>query len=331
MNNADVALVSVISLGGTITMVKPGSGQGVVPTLDAQALLATVPELATVGARIAAHSFRSLPGAGVGFGDLTELVALIESEISRGAHGIVVIQGTDTIEETSFFLDVAVRSEVPIVVTGAMRNPTMAGADGPANLLAAVCTAASEDARGLGSVVVLFDEIHAARFVRKTHSTSTGAFSSPNAGPIGRVVEGRASILVRPKRGPFVAPTAKTPHVRVAVVHVSLGDDGEQVRRLGDHFDGIVVAGFGAGHVPAAMVQALTEQAARIPVVLTSRCTGGPVLHHTYGFPGSEQDLLNRGLIGAEYLDPFKARILLQLLLGAGKSQREILSVFSAS
>jgi L-asparaginase len=123
--------------------------------------------------------FRRLPGASLDFATLTDLAAAVSEAVEQGAAGTVVTQGTDTIEETSFLLDLYHRHDAPLVVTGAMRNPAMAGADGPANLLAAVVTAADSSARGRGVLVVLNDEIHAARRVRKTNTTSVGTLSYP--------------------------------------------------------------------------------------------------------------------------------------------------------
>jgi L-asparaginase len=216
----------------------------------------------------------------------------------------------------------------PVVVTGAMRNPTVAGADGPANLLAAVQTAVSEQLRGVGCVVVMGDEIHAARHVHKMHSTSPGAFVSPDTGPIGRVVEGKPRLLMRPT----AAPTYPVPAhgVRVGLVTACLGDDGALLHRLSAGFDGVVVAGFGVGHVPVAFVAPLAKLASRIPVVLASRTGAGPVLRATYGFPGSERDLQDRGLINSGFLGPFKARILLYVLLAAGATRHEIVAAFEA-
>lgn len=329
MNQPAGARVVVFSLGGTIAMTGD-AGSPVVPALTAADLVASVPGLAETGVDIAVHDFRSVPGASVSLADLTALVAAAHRAVDDGADGVVVTQGTDTIEESAFALDLLWLRDAPLVVTGAMRNPTMAGADGPANLLAAVTTAAAPAARRLGCLVTFCDEIHSARWVRKTHTTSPGAFRSPNTGPIGIVTEGHALIPLRPARYPFRLEVADPVAVRTAVLPVVIGDDGATLRQAGLGLDGLVIAGFGAGHVPSATVATITELAAVMPVVLASRVSAGPILTRTYGFAGSESDLLSRGLISAGSLDCFKARILLHLLLAAGASRADIPKAFEA-
>ncbi len=321
----------MLTLGGTIAMT-PGAAEGaVVPQLDAADLLRAIPELDLLDVELTAFDFRRLPSPDIGFAVLAELADLIEREIQAGATGIVVTQGTDTIEETSYFLDRTIGGDVPIVVTGAMRHPTQASADGPANLLSAIRVAADPKARGLGCVVVMSDEIHAARYVRKSHSTSTAAFTSPNAAPIGQILEQELVLLSRPrpcpplKRGPGLSDTS------IGMMHAALGDNGEWLKPFAEHTDGLVVAGFGGGHVPSRLVPTLAELAQAKPVVLASRTGSGAVLRRTYGYPGSEQDLLSRGLINAGFLDPFKARVLLHVLVAAGASHAEITRAFHES
>ncbi len=153
--------VTVLSLGGTISSTQTEGGSGVAPSLTGEALVEDVPEISEV-AEVSADSFRQVPGSELTLEDLIELSKEIEGRIDGGALGVVVTQGTDTIEETSFVLDLLVNRDAPVVVTGAMRNPTLPGAEGPANLLASVRIAASEAARSLGAVVVMNDEVHAA-------------------------------------------------------------------------------------------------------------------------------------------------------------------------
>jgi L-asparaginase len=322
--------VAVFGLGGTIAMTQAPGG-GVSPALSAPELLAAVPGLDSIEAELRTVDFRRRPGASLSFGDLFELTAAINGALDGGCRGVVVIQGTDTIEEVAYVLDLLLDTDAPAVVTGAMRNPTMAGADGPANILAAIRVAISPDARGLGCLVVLNDQIHAARWVRKTHTANPAAFASPGHGPLGEVVEGRVRLPVALRhRSPALHPDPAR-RVRVGVVTVVLGDDGSLAEALGERVDGLVIAALGVGHVPADMAPVLGRLADRMPVVLASRIGAGPVHDRTYGYPGSERDLLSRGLISAGGLDPVKARILLHLLLGSGAGETRIRETFAAA
>jgi L-asparaginase len=311
--------VTVFSLGGTIASTSsPGADSGgVTPRLGAHELVSAVPQLGSA-ADLEAVAFRQSSSGDLTLSDITALAAEITARFDAGATGAVVTQGTDTIEETSFALDLLVGRPNPLVVTGAMRNPTLAGADGPANLLAAVQVASAPQAAGLGTLVVLNDEIHAARFVRKTHTSSPSTFRSVTAGPLGWVVEGRPRIAFRPAPLPMVRPASGAVPA-VALLKACLGDDGRLLRRIDAiGYAGLVVEAFGGGHVPAHMVPELERLGRRMPVVLASRTGGGEVLRETYGFPGSERDLLARGLVWAGFLDGPKSRILLSLLLAEG-------------
>jgi L-asparaginase len=205
------ALVAIGSLGGTITMTAGAEGSGVTPTLGADDLVAAVPELERVAA-LEATTLASLPGSSLSFAELFAALRWAEGAVARGASGVVLIQGTDTLEETAYLLDLHWRHAEPLVLTGAMRAPGAAGADGPANLLASARVAASPLGRSLGVVVVMNDEVHTAARVRKAHASKLAAFTSPDFGPIGKLVEGRRSsargraVGRRPSRRPR-APT----------------------------------------------------------------------------------------------------------------------------
>lgn len=326
--------VLVVSLGGTITMTSATGTGGIKPTLTADQLLAAEPRLAQV-AQLEAITPMSLPGASLTVPQLQEVAALLRGRLDgqpESPVGAVVVQGTDTIEETAFALDLlATQGGAPVVVTGAMRGPQAPGADGPANLLAAVTVAADARMRGLGALVVLNDEIHAARWVQKMHTGLTSAFASPGAGAIGAVIEGRAHLVARPERmavlpDAVIAATAPAP---VAQVSLGLGEDGRLLACLeAAGYVGAVIEGMGAGHVPASCAEALGALAQRMPVVLCTRVRAGRVFTQTYGFPGSEMDLIRRGLIPAGQLGAAKARLLLSLLLAAGMPQDGIAQVF---
>jgi L-asparaginase len=332
--------IAVFTLGGTIAMMtEPGSPDaGAAPVLGATQLLGSVPGLAGLPASPVLHDFRQLPSSALTIDDVLALSAAIAAELDAGCAGAVVVQGTDTIEETSYLLDLLHRGDQPVVVTGAMRTRDAAGADGPANLLAALQAAASPDLAGLGVLVVFADEIHAARYVRKAHATSIAAFLSPSAGPVGHVIEGRVRLLARPARPVLDLPDSASAAgggggAQVGLVTMTLGDDGAMLRAVADAgvLDGLVVAGFGAGHVPPGVAEILYELAARMPVVIASRTGAGTVLEGTYGWVGSEIDLTSRDVISAGFLDPPKARLLLHLLLSRGATRADVVSAFATA
>jgi L-asparaginase len=333
----NLPVVAVVAAGGTISSVRQaGGGSTATPTLGADALIEQVPQLAAV-AELRPVTYDALPSPHLTFADVFELYRLATQAVGDGAAGVVVTVGTDTLEEVAFALDLLWREAAPVVVTGAMRNASLPGPDGPANMFASVCVAASPEAAGSGVVVVFNDEIHAASLAQKRHTTSVGTFGSPTMGPVGLVSEGVVHFMwQRRGRRPVVdSDEVLERKVRkVAVLHMSLGEDEELLNAVASGgYDGLVIAGFGGAHVSKAIAEGKTldELAARIPVVLTSRTRSGWILERTYGgFAGSETDLLQRGLISAGMLDPFKARVLLTLLLTAGRGRAEVEDAFSA-
>lgn len=316
-STASLPNLAVIGLGGTISMQSEKSGA--VPSLAAEDLVELMPAEA---AGMVAHveNFRKIPGAHLELDDLTALAGRVRELTADGAvDGFVVVQGTDTIEETVFALEVMLSGNAPVVVTGAMRHAGQVSPDGAANIANSLCVAGSMEAQGRGAMVCFNDEIHAAWSVQKTAATNLAAFSSPGFGPIGHVIEGRALFHWVSRRWPAVSPDPATlSPAKIAILTASLGEGPdlvEAVSALG--YDGLVVQATGAGHLHHSWVKPLAVLAESMPVVLATRVSRGPVLSNTYAFKGSESDLLSHGLISAGFLCASKARILLSMALGA--------------
>lgn len=315
--------IAIASLGGTISMTPDAAAGGVVPRLSAEQLAASVPGLSQV-ATISAESLFQLPSASLGLPNLLAALAWAERQVEAGATGVILTQGTDSIEESAFVLDLYWQREAPLIVTGAMRAPQSAGAEGPANLLGAVLTARSGDSRRRGVLVVMNDTIHAARWVRKRHTLAVQAFESPETGPLGVIVEGAVHYFhpagARPPALPPVSNDA-----RVALLDTFLGDDGEiaeLVRAAG--YSGLVIGGFGAGHVSVGFAERMEALCADMPVIIATRTGAGPTTSATYGYVGSEVDLARRGAIMAGWLCPRKARALLWGMLAGGIERHDI-------
>lgn len=320
--------IAVLCMGGTIAMTGE-RGAGVLPRLDAEALLSAVPALDDV-ARLRGRSISALPGPHVGFDTLAMVAQAVVQEIESGADGVVLTQGTDTLEESAFALDLMLDTETPVAMTGAMRNPALPGADGPANLLAAVSVAASIQARQRGVMVVMDDQIHAARFLRKVHTSRVGAFQSRPV-LLGEMTESHPGFFVDLPVLPRIGLLSEGETVAVALLSAAMGEDGRFIDGLAAAgYGGAVVAGMGGGHVFPAMAGRLEKLATRMPVVVANRTGGGATLARTYAYEGGEMDLARRGLVRAGWLTPAKARVALFLLLRAGADESRIRSFFAA-
>ncbi|MBV6727605.1 asparaginase [Nocardioides daeguensis] len=306
--------VAIGALGGTIASTSSATdGSEIVPTLSAERLAAAVPGLGEL-ASVRAETLAQLPSPSLDEPTIVRTLAWAQAAVDAGAQGVVITQGTDTLEESSYLLDLFWDRPEPLVVTGAMRSPQAAGADGPANLLTAVRCVLEPDSRGRGVLVAFDDELHQARWVAKTDSMSTSAFRSAGFGPIGRCVEGEVVYGVPADRVPALSLSAgqEAGDPRVPLVATYLGDDGYVLEAIrAEDVDGVVIAGFGAGHVSARMAEAVGRLAGQVPVVFASRTGSGPTGRAMYGYPGSEIDLLARGAVGAGWLLPVKARLLL--------------------
>lgn len=312
--------IHVISLGGTVAMTQDGDG-GVRPTLSATQLVGSLGQQGDV--EVSSETFLTVPGAYLDIDDVLAVCRRIEEVLREGAGGVVVVQGTDTLEETAFVADLVAHGPQSVVFTGAMRPPDALGADGPANLRDAIVAAAS--LQGPDVLVCMGTQLHAARHVAKCHAFSPAAFHSPSIGPVGWVIEGRASLAAHLPGVPRfdLDDLELEARTKVLLHRVSLGDDGLALEALAALDPaGIVLEGFGAGHTSPAIASIAETFAARIPVVLASRTGAGSVLTSTYGFEGSETDLLARGLISAGRLDGLKAKLLLALSLRAGETDQ---------
>jgi L-asparaginase len=311
----DLPKLAIAALGGTVSMQARNAGEGVVPTVSGETLLASVPELMTV-AQITIETLGLLPSASLDFEFLLSVLSWANFQIKQGAAGVVIIQGTDTLEETATFFDYLWDHDEPLILTGAMRSAGQPGADGPANLLDACRVALAASSRQRGAQLVMNGQIHSASAVRKTDSLALQAFSSPTVGPVGLLVEATAHYL-RPPFPRKVLPLPQQTAQRVALLEASLSADNallENIIALG--YDGLVIGGFGAGHVSGGWADAIETIAKTIPVVIATRTGSGSTAQSSYGFVGSEMDLIRRGASMAGFLCPRKARILLWLLVG---------------
>lgn len=254
---------------------------------------------------------------------LIRLAARVNEILAENeTDGIVITHGTDTMEETAFFLSLTVKSEKPVILTGAMLPATARNADGPRNLLDAVRVAACPESSGKGVLVVMNGEIFAAREVTKTHTTKIDAFASPDSGPLGHVDDNGVAFERTPNLPRLHFP-ADSPLPRVDILYGHEGDDGALVEAaLRAGAKGIVYAGMGNGNIPAKAEKALAKASEKgIVVVRASRSNSGPVVPTDPSYAAA-------GFIDSGMLNPQKARVLLRLALGQTGNREEVRRIF---
>jgi L-asparaginase len=316
-----MARVVVVFTGGTISM--RASGAGNVPVLRGDELLASVPGLAAI-ADVEPIDWGLVSASHLTFAQVLEIGALLGEQLARGdVDGAVVVQGTDAIEETAFAWDLLPLGPKPVVVVGAMRSASQEGYDGPENLRNAVAVAADPALAGQGALVAMAGEIHGADDVRKTHTHAYATFQSPNAGRLGLVADGRASLMRRrtPGRLPRIPDAAALP---VPLLEVALG--AEPTLSVAAPA-GLVGAAAGGGNTPPSYLElARALIAGGTPVVLTTRCPSGRPLPG-YGFPGGSSQWWEAGALFSGTLDPLKARVLVALGIGAGLGPADLASL----
>ena len=315
--------VSLLATGGTIST--NAAPQGAMPTLGAEQLAEAISLYNRGDLELRSRDVAKISGRDITLRDMWNLAEVVADEVADGADGVVITHGTDTLEETAYALALLLDRRVPVVVTGSMRVPDSPGADGAANLSAAVAVAADPGFARFGPVVAFHDEIHLARWATKTHSAKVAAFTSPTAGPIGHVAEGKAIVVLGPPDDDDRLSRTAPPGTRVEMLWAYADSDGMIVDAIADRVDGLVVAGTGVGHVAGPLAEAMMRMVASgKPVVLTSRCADGQVLEHTYGGLGSETQLLSEGVYSGGNLSAVKARLRLAFGLSAGIPPQEL-------
>jgi L-asparaginase len=324
--------VVVLSLGGTIFMTQDQQGHSATPAADtAQALLGGETGTGTdapVGGRVTHRAIANVGSSSIRPAHLRQVLQEAREAVAGGARGVVLTQGTDTLEESAFLLNRYWDQNAPLVVTGAMRPANAPGADGPANLRDALSAARAQQARGLGVLAVFDGQVHLADRVVKTSTRGVSAFDSVPGGPSAVVDGDLLRLLHQPLTTGLPALAGPLPDElpRVPVLALGLGDDAALLDALpADSLDGLVIAGTGMGHVPEQAVAPLAALvSAGVPVLVATRVpTGGTSTHH-YGYPGSETDLIRHGCRMTGLLRPQQARLLLQVLLADGADAERI-------
>lgn len=306
-------IITVISTGGTISMMDKGAGA--VPTLQGRDLLKNVPaDLKEV--EIQVEHFSAIPSSFMTLEQLWNLQKTVSDRLDRlYVRGVVVTCGTDTMEEIAYLLDYTIPVDKGVVVTGAMRSATDEGYEGRHNLWSAIRVALQPEADKRGAMIVMNDEIHAARYVMKTMSHSTATFQSPGWGPMGRLFGTKITWGWQLKRDKLPV-RAINPDVHL--ITLTVGASETLLRHLIDkQVRGIVIEAFGGARVPPWWCPLIQEAVQKgIYVVIASRTISG-YTHDTYGYTGAYRDLEKMGVIFAEGLSGRKARIRLMCALGA--------------
>ncbi|UKS54949.1 asparaginase [Exiguobacterium acetylicum] len=310
----------LIHTGGTIAMAQDHSGH-VLPN-DINPLDASLPR-ATDIANITTRHFANLPSPHMTPDIMLRLAHFIEGELAKEHYdGVVITHGTDTLEETAYFLHLTLGAPVPIVLTGAMRSSNEVGSDGEFNLITALRVAVSQAAREKGVLVVFNGEIHSAFNVTKTHTSSVDTFKSVHFGNLGMVTKDHVYLFNTPllKQTHMVTSLSK----RVAVLKVYAGMEPDlllAVKQLG--YDGLVLEVLGQGNVPPSIVDAIAELITVMPIVIVSRCFNG-IVQDVYGYTGGGQQLKELGVIFSNGLNSQKARLKLMVELEIDASQPEL-------
>lgn len=319
--------VAAIFTGGTISMKVDKRLSAAIPAMSSEEIMSLVTNIDRI-ADIEIVPFARIPGPHMTPELMLELSNVIKDTIAReDISGVIITHGTDSLEETAFFLDLNIDSEKPIIVVGSMRNASELGYDGPSNLSAAICTAVSEQAKNKGVLVVLNNEVNSAREVTKTHTMSLDTFKSFAFGPLG-IVDNDEVIFYRDitKHSHINTDTVVS---EVELIKSVAGMDSKMIDFcIKEGSKGIVIEAMGRGNLPPKMIDGIKRAISHnIPVVIVSRCPMGRVLG-SYGYEGGGQMLHDLGAIFGGDLNGQKARIKLMLALSVTKDLIKIKKIF---
>jgi len=309
--------IAVLSTGGTIASVPGNEGRAVAGALPGEALISKT-ELRD-GIQVEVESVFQKASNAIGPVEWNTLAEKCQALAQSGNfHGIVITHGTDTLEDTAFYLHCVLDTEqVPVVVTGSQRVPHAVGSDAYANLRDAIVLAASAEARGLGVLVAFNQSIFSAGFVRKTSSFQLNGFDVPGLGPLGMLDEGVFHLLQRPRMlARLPIPEQTLP--RVDILPGYGGADAAVAQAVVDSGPAaLVIDGLGRGQVPLAWLPVLREAIARGMVVGICSTTLHGATHESYEYPGALHEMVESGAIAISHLSARKARIRLALSIAA--------------
>lgn len=329
-SNADELPVCLfIATGGTIAMQIDPSTSAAIPALSGSDLINAAPEIAAF-ARLEVNNLSNIPSVEMGPLRWVQLHQAIEAALARREIvGVLVSHGTDTLEETAWFLDLTLtHRDKPVVLIGAQRNASEPDFDGPRNLRSGARVCVAPQSSGKGVMVVLNDQINAAREVTKTHTSDVESFNSGDAGLLGRV-DGERVVFYRTSCRRQQVPLVQGGLPRVDIVPMYAGADGALLKAaVQAGAKGVVIQALGAGNVNADLLAAISEAIdSGITIVIASRVPRGRV-SPMYGFPGGGMTLKTAGVIFANDLSPQKARILLMLALQVFRPTSELQELF---
>ncbi len=321
---SDKKSILIVFTGGTFSMKidKKKSG-GAVPKYSGAELLKKIPEAKKI-ADISFYDFGKYPGPHVTPEIMMELSKQLRKRLTDKKYdGIIITHGTDTLEETAYLIDLTIKTEIPTVFTGSMRNSSEQNWDGPKNLIDSLLVCLSKNSREMGTLVCMNGEVNAASEVTKIFSNEFETFQSLDFGTLGFVEKGRVIY----NRLPRFLETINTNKINtnVDLLTVYAGMDEKFFRHSADSdADGLVIEALGVGNVPPAAFKGIEYVIKKnIPVVLVSRCPAGET-DYIYSYPGAGRHLHDLGVIFTDYLNGQKARIKLMLAL-AKTSDRKIL------